>query len=168
MKNEIITNRLHLRIVEKTDINNIHHLRTHPEVSKYIKRELNKTMQDIEEFIELRKKTDFFYIIQTINKKEFAGAIALWNINREQNYSELGYELLPEFQNKGIMSEAVKAVLDFAFNAQSFEYIEAYTHKDNISSRRLLEKLMFSLVEDKIDEKNIDNVIYGITKNNHL
>jgi len=162
MKTEIITDKIKLKIVDKSDASNIHNLRTNPEVGKFIKRDLNKSLLDIENFIEEKIKTDYFFTIKLKENDEFAGTIAIWRIDYEKKYAELGYELLPNFQNKGIMTNAIREVLNFAFNELNFETIEAYTDKDNINSRRLLEKNGFKLVENKIDERNLNNVIYKI------
>lgn len=164
MKNVILTDKLKLKIVEKSDAKNIHALRTNPEVSKFIKRDLNKSLLEIENFIEEKNKTDYFFKINPKENNEFAGTIAIWNINREKKYAELGYELLPNYQNKGIMTNAIKEILNFAFNELNFETIEAFTDKENLSSRKLLEKIGFKLVKNKVDEKNLNNVIYQITK----
>ena len=162
MRNELLTDKLILKVVEKADAKNIHNLRTNTQVSKFIKRDLNKSLLDIENFIEERIKTDYFFTINLKEKNEFAGTIAIWNIDHEKKYAELGYELLPSFQNKGIMTNAIKEVLNFAFNEMKFETIEAFTDKENLNSRKLLEKIGFKLVKNKIDEKNLNNVIYQI------
>jgi ribosomal-protein-alanine N-acetyltransferase len=163
-KHEILTNKLKLRIVEKSDATKIHNLRTNPEVSKFIKRDLNKSINDIENFIEERNKSDLFFSINMLENNDFAGTISIWNINYKEKYAELGYELLPNFQNKGIMTNAINGILDYAFNKLNFETIEAYTDKENQKSRKLLEKIGFNLVKNKIDEKNLNNVIYEIKK----
>ena len=164
MKNEIFTDKLILKIVKKSDAKNIHSLRTNSEVSKFIKRDLNKSLLEIENFIEEKIKNDYFFTITLKENNEFAGTIAIWNINNEKKYAELGYELLPNFQNKGIMKNAIKEILNFAFNQLNFETIEAFTDKENLNSRKLLEKIGFNFMKDKIDEKNQNNVIYQITK----
>ncbi|WP_348810848.1 GNAT family N-acetyltransferase [Flavobacterium maritimum] len=164
MNHEIITDKLKLKIVENSDAELIHKLRTNPEVGKFIKRDLNKSLNDIENFIEEINKSDLFFSIRTLENNEFAGTIAIWNINPERKYAELGYELFPSFQNKGIMTNAINGILDYAFNKLDFEIIEAYTDKENQNSRKLLEKIGFNLVCNKIDKKNLNNIIYEIKK----
>ena len=56
---------------------------------------------------------------------------------------EIGYELLPEFQGKGIMQEATSKVIDFGIQRIGLNLIKAYTHYENQSSTRLLEKFKF-------------------------
>jgi ribosomal-protein-alanine N-acetyltransferase len=78
----------------------------------------------------------------------------LWNISREENKAEVGYELLPDFQGKGIAQEAMLVVLDYGFNIMLLNKIEAYTHKENSASQKLLEK--FGFVRDIQEESKID------------
>jgi ribosomal-protein-alanine N-acetyltransferase len=164
METLIATDQLILKPVELADLQDMYVLRTDPQVAQYIERDITKSLDDIRQFIEMVIKNKFYFTIKTINGNNFVGAITLWNIDWSKKYAELGYELLPQFQGKGLMSEAVKAMLDYAFTEAGFEYIEAYTHQKNIPSRKLLERLDFKLVEDKIDEDNLDIVIYGINK----
>lgn len=164
METTISTEKLLLKPVELSDLQNMHNLRTNPQVAKYIKRDLNKSPEEIRQFIEMVRKNKYYFIIKTIDQNEFAGTITLWNINWNKKYAELGYELLPQFQGKGLMSEAVKALLKYAFNEMGIETIEAYTHRENVASKKLLERRGFKLVADKIDSDNLDNIIYGINK----
>ncbi|MND92966.1 putative ribosomal N-acetyltransferase YdaF [compost metagenome] len=164
METKISTDKLVLKPVELSDLQNMYNLRTNPQVAKYIARDINKNLEDIRQFIELVKKNNFYFTINTIVPSEFIGTITLWNIDRNTNYAEIGYELLPQFQGEGLMSEAVKTILDYAFNKAGFEYIEAYTHRENIASKKLLERVGFKLAVGKIDEDNSDIIIYGINK----
>ena len=164
METKISTDKLILKPVELSDLQNMYNLRINPQVAKYIERDINKNLEDIRQFIELVKKNNFYFTIRTLERNEFIGTITLWNIDRSINYAEIGYELLPDFQGKGLMSEAVKAMLDYAFNKASFEIIEAHTHRENTASRRLLERVGFKLLPDKIDGDNLDIVVYGINK----
>ena len=54
--------------------------------------------------------------------------------------AEVGYDLNPIFQRKGIMSEALNKVINFGFNELGLDNIEAYTHIQNENSKKLLEK----------------------------
>ena len=60
------------------------------------------------------------------------------------------------------MSEAVKAVLDYAFNHLELTTIEAYTHKENMPSKKMLAKFQFQYVPDKVDTHNENNEVYSL------
>ena len=49
---EIVTPEIRLKVVEKKDCENLHLLRTNPNVAKFIIRDLNVSVLDIEHFIE--------------------------------------------------------------------------------------------------------------------
>lgn len=171
MKLIITTDKIQLKIVEKSDAESLFKLRTNPEVSQFVNRDLNKTLADIEEFIDHKINNQneiLFFIIKTIPENELAGTICLWKIDHEKKYAEVGYELFPNFQGRGIMSDALKAILDLAFNELGFEYLQAFTNKENLSSRKLLEKFGFEFLADKKDENNLNNVIYGLKSKNYL
>lgn len=93
----------------------------------------------------------------------------MWNLNEEENKAEVGYELLPDFQGKGIAQEALSAVITFGFEVMKLKTIEAYTHKENLKSTKLLEKFNFKrdlAAESKIDFSvdNQDTVVFSLWK----
>jgi len=163
-KTEISTDKIKLKLVNKTDAANIHFLRTNAEVAGFINRDINKTVSEIEEFIEkvtADSNKMLFFKIETKNDNKFVGTICLKNIDLQNKYAEVGYELLPNFQGKGWMSEALRSLIDFAFTNLSIETIEAFTNYQNVRSRKLLESFNFKLI-DKIDINNLNNVVYQL------
>jgi [ribosomal protein S5]-alanine N-acetyltransferase len=166
VKTELHTSNVKLRAPEKSDAAKLYYLRTHPIVNKFIERDLPKNISDVEKFIELRNAdpNPFYFIIETLPTNEFAGTICLWNINKENKYAEVGYELLPDFQGKGIMTSALREMINLAFTELNIETIEALTHSENLPSRKLLEKFDFKLMLGKTDPDNSNNIIYLLKK----
>ena len=164
MKNELITDKVRLRRVEKADAKDLYPLRSHPIVNRFIKRDIPKSMADVERFIEkINAGPDpYYYTIWTVPDAEFAGTICLWNINWEAKYAEVGYELLPNFQGRGIMSAALGEILNFGFRELKLQIIEAFTHRENYASLKLLEKFNFQRIPNKTDPGNADNVIFSL------
>lgn len=154
-----------LKPVDLDDLPYLHQLRTNTDVCRYFERDTTKTVEETKAFIETRMQNqNYFYTIYSNELKVLIGTITLWNINMETNYAEVGYELFPEFQNKGVMYEVLNALINYAFTALTFTHIEAYTHKNNVASRKLLEKCGFTLVPGKIDPDVAHNVIYSLRK----
>jgi ribosomal-protein-alanine N-acetyltransferase len=56
----------------------------------------------------------------------------------------VGYNLSPEFQNKGVMSEALNYIIDFGFNELKLDSIEAFTHS-KMSILKVIRKVAFIL-----------------------
>ncbi|MHB1392864.1 MAG: GNAT family N-acetyltransferase [Clostridia bacterium] len=77
------------------------------------------------------------------NENKLIGSICLWNISEELSKAEIGYELMTEYQGKGIMSEAIKAVIEYGFENMKLNLIEALPYSDNIRSIKLLERNSF-------------------------
>lgn len=71
------------------------------------------------------------------------GNICLFNIKKDHQRAELGYMLHPDYYGQGIMSEAIKAVLETGFKKYKLHSIEAIVNPKNKVSIRLLEKNKF-------------------------
>ena len=56
---------------------------------------------------------------------------------------EVGYSVLPEYEGRGIATEMVRAVTDWAKGKPDVRAVEAETFPDNIGSTRVLEKVGF-------------------------
>ena len=57
---------------------------------------------------------------------------------------ELGYMIVDEFRRKGYATEAVKALVEYAFKQAGQEYLTALIDCENPASRRVVEKLGFN------------------------
>lgn len=162
---EIRSDRLVLRPLSVEDGPEMLKIRAHPEINKYIGRTPPSNLKEIKAFInKIRKATEagmtLFWTMRRLNTKEIIGTICLWNIDRKQGKAEIGYELLPEFQGKGYMTEAIQRVLEFGFEAQGFHKIAAYTNRNNDASLRLLTKMGFEYHPEIMDKDYPDNQVY--------
>lgn len=62
----------------------------------------------------------------------------------EDTYSvEIGYGIDKDYEGNGYATEAVKALIEWAFTQENVYYIEAEAAADNVGSRKVLEKLSF-------------------------
>lgn len=57
--------------------------------------------------------------------------------------AELGYELSEAYWHKGIMNEALRAIIPFGFNEIEMHRIQASVFPDNLASIKVLEKFGF-------------------------
>lgn len=57
---------------------------------------------------------------------------------------EIGYGISEEYRNKGYVTEAAKAVVQFAFEQVGQDVLVAIVKPENVESRRVIEKLGFS------------------------
>lgn len=65
---------------------------------------------------------------------------------------EIGYGILPEYENQGYATEAVSAIVNWAAMQTEVTCIEAETEMENRASRRVLEKCGFIATGDVGEE----------------
>jgi aminoglycoside 6'-N-acetyltransferase len=63
--------------------------------------------------------------------------------HRDTSQAEIGYTLARPYQGRGLASEGVSRLIDYAFCDLGLERIVAHTDVDNLPSVRLLERLGF-------------------------
>ena len=163
------TERLTLRCLDLSDDQLLFKLRSDKIVNKYIVRPKQKDIKEIRAFIskineEINNNEWIYWVISLKDDPTLIGDICFWNFSEDKTVAEIGYELDPTFQGKGIMSEALKKIIDFGFDKIKLNTIEAYTHKNNSDSTKLLHKYSFKLEEGRIDKENIDNIIFTLAK----
>jgi [ribosomal protein S5]-alanine N-acetyltransferase len=144
----LTTERLTLRQLGVTDEQEIFTLRSDSEINKYLDRHIANTIDDARYFINkvnrnIEKNDSLYWAITFSDKNILVGTICLFSFSDENDKCEIGFELLRNFQGKGIMKEAVEKVIDYAFNTIKVQKIEAFCHRDNQSSITLLEKFSF-------------------------
>lgn len=168
--------RLQLRQVSQNDVNEVFALRSNPEVMRYIPRPLAITPQDALDHINLLNKgveenTFITWAITLAPNDKLIGMICLIRMQPENYRTEIGYILSPDDQHKGIMDEALKMVVKFAFEDLKFHSLEALIDPENTASERLLLKNNF-VKEAHFKERTfyngvfLDDVIYSLINNN--
>lgn len=163
------TERLLLRDINESHVEDILRIRSNEVTNKFVQRNSPKNNYDALQFIlTIKEKTkNNQTVYQGISLKDqpnLIGTICLWNFSEDRKTAEVGYELLPEYHRQGIMSEALKAVLDLGFNELDLEEIVAITNKLNENSKGLLVKHDFILQEGKEDEGFPDNIIFSLKR----
>ncbi len=165
------TERLQLRSISEDDLHDLFLLRSNEHVGKYLDRMAAKNMDDVKRFIQatlegIEQNNRLYWAICLKQNGALAGTVCLWNISNDGTTAEVGYELFPAFQGLGIMHEALSSVITYCFNSLHFERLEAYTHLDNFSSSRLLEKCLFKPEAGKNAPENIKLQLYTLHRAN--
>lgn len=166
------TERLLLRRVDNNDVNEIFSLRSNAETMKYIPRPLVKNIEDALEHIamidsKIETNDGINWAITLKGNTKLIGVIGHYRVKPEHFRAEIGYMLLPEFQGKGIISEAIKKAVDYGFNEMGLHSIEAIIDPENKASAIVLEKNNFvkeaHLKENEFYEgRFLDTVIYSL------
>ncbi len=164
----LTTERLTLRQLSDSDVQEIFLLRSDTLINKYLDRQPGKTLEDALGFIDKIKNNSLSYwaIAQKGNDK-LVGTICLFDISEELKKCEIGYELLTEYQGKGIMREAAKKIIEYSIQALGVKTIDAYTHKGNQSSIHLLKELKF-MSTDSVDEKNANLILFRLNRSSKM
>ena len=95
------------------------------------------------------------------------GVIAYYFYKPEHRKAEVGFWLFPEYWNKGIISEALQAVIAYCRDQKGIHRLEAFVEEGNDASCRVLEKAAFQL-EGKMrdceikDGRFISLFVYGL------
>lgn len=172
------TARLVLNEQTENDIQEIFRLRSEPIVMRYIDRVPATDINDAKEF--LYKTTEskanglgLVWGIRIKGNSKLIGNIGYWRMLPEHFRAELGYALLPEYHQQGIMHEALHAVLHYGFTQMNLHTVMADINPLNSASRALLLKAGFKC-EAYFKEnfffngKFLDSEIYGIVKTDYL
>lgn len=168
------TNRLILRRLNSSDVNEILALRSNPEIMKFIPRPLMKTNEEALEFIAtMDENIDSNSVINwAITSKEtdkLIGMIGFYRMKPENYRAEVGYILSADFHGQGIITEALKRVIPFGFEEMGLNSIVAVIDPQNFASEKVLLKNNFvkegHFKEDTFFEgKFLDSVFYSLLK----
>jgi len=69
---------------------------------------------------------------------------------------ELGYAIHEDFRNQGFMTEAVRALVVWAFEHEECQRVMAETLRDNFASQRVLQKAGLSF------DRGLENMLYWV------
>ena len=142
------TERLVLRRMTLTDTADYFLLRSNVDAMKHICKPLQTTLQEAEELIykvnEMINDNDGIgWAVCFKEDNRMIGTVSFHKIDKANYRAEIGYMLLPVFWRKGIISEAVNAIIDYGFNVLRFHSIEAHIDPTNSGSEKVLEKCHF-------------------------
>jgi [ribosomal protein S5]-alanine N-acetyltransferase len=146
---QLETERLILRRVRVEDIDEIFVLRADPVTNKNSLRPLITKKEQAMEFIQkienlvINKEGISWVICEKNGNDKVIGNIGIWRLMKEHYRGEIGYILCHEFHGKGMMSEAMRAVIDYGFNQLKLHSIEARVSPRNQPSITLLERNNF-------------------------
>lgn len=143
------TERLILRKLRMSDLEEFHSFRSNPEICKF-QSFLSFTIEDSKKFIEEQSKTEFGTpgewvqtgIVWKENNK-LVGDFALKPEMDEPRTVEIGVTLNIPYQGKGFAIEAFTKVFEYLFTETETHRIIGLLDTENIGSRKLMENLNF-------------------------
>lgn len=126
----------------------------------------------IEKLIEPYSFDDYYHWgIEYENK--IVGRVKVNEISHRDNFVELAYDIAPDFRCRGLMTEAVQAVIKFLFNEINVNRIYEHIRVNNHASNRVVQKIGMKLegvlrnhfIES--DGSYTDVNIYGLLKDEY-
>jgi [ribosomal protein S5]-alanine N-acetyltransferase len=149
----LTTERLRLRRLSANDATEIMRLRSDERVNEFIDRPKSTTLDDARAFIKkietaIEKNESAYWAITLKDEDKLIGTVCFWNLDTSRDMAELGYELHPDSQGKGIMQEAIPEVLKYGFERMLLRTITALPMPGNTRSIRVLEKNNFQVDND--------------------
>lgn len=146
---KIETNRLIIRDHIEEDIEVMHTLLSDEKAMFYLPdiktNTLDESKQNLYEAIKeskLEKRTKFFFAIMIKETNHYVGEIG-YTVTVECSQGKvvnLGYFILPIYWGKGIVTEAAKAVIDYAFSQEGIIKIETGCVRENARSESVMKK----------------------------
>ncbi|HRH64918.1 MAG TPA: GNAT family N-acetyltransferase [Bacteroidia bacterium] len=174
---ELKTERLVFRRITAEDAPEIFSLRSDERAMQFIDRPRAKTMEDALDLIRIfddgiNNNESITWGMALIPDMKIIGSIGFWRIVPAHYRAEIGYMLHPDYHEKGLMTEAVLKMIDFAFEKMGLHSIEANINPKNAASAKLLEKTGF--VKEAYFRENyfyngkfLDSMIYSLVNNSY-
>ena len=172
------TERLRLRRMKISDAADMYCYASKSEITRYLTWDPHKSLAYTKKylrFITSKYRTGEFldWGIELKSEKKLIGTCGFTLIDVQNCRGEFGYVIGPDFQRKGYAEEAVKALLDFAFNKLELNRMEARVIEGNSPSCSLLKKCGFTLEgigrEEIFVKEKFENVMhFSLLRNTYL
>lgn len=141
------TNRFDLIEINDSHLENIFELYSDQRVTKYFDLIPLKNKSEAQGEVDFYRKRFMDNIgirwgIAFKNKTEIIGTLGYNKVIKDHK-GRIGYDLQYNYWGKGIMSEALEAIVNYGFDKLELNRIEAEVMQGNIGSEKLLTKLQF-------------------------
>ncbi|MFT3981766.1 MAG: GNAT family N-acetyltransferase [Ferruginibacter sp.] len=146
---ELVTERLILRQLMNEDAHEVFVMRSNRVSMQYIAKPVMQ--EEAEALVWIQRITDGLNNNEGITwcialkdcPEKLIGTIGFWRLIKEHYRAEIGYMLMPEYFNKGYITEAVRCVNEYAFAQTQLHSIEAHIDPNNKGSESVLLKTGF-------------------------
>ena len=144
----IDTPRLTMRLIEKSDLPDLFAVNGNEEVIRYTPHPAWKTPADGEAWFERVMKNRasgeaIQFVIVLRETGRVIGIMVIFKFEEPTGQAEIGYSIAKEFWGKGLVTEALKAFVDFAFEKMGLKRLEGLLDPRNEASAKVLLKVGF-------------------------
>src|SRR5687768_11434247 len=144
---ELHTERLHIREFEPGDEADVHEYASDPEVCRFMEWGPN-TPEQTREFLARKlgrmketPRTEFELAIVLKSERKVVGSVGFRIKSERHREGDIGYVLNRRYWNRGIGTEASRAILEYGFTQLKLHRIYATCDAENARSARVMEKL---------------------------
>jgi ribosomal-protein-alanine N-acetyltransferase len=102
--------------------------------------------------IEFEIKSGFTFAIKEKETQTIMGLVILKKVDWQTKQAEIAYCIGKEYERKGWVTKAVKAVSSYAFNELNLEILQIIAHKTNLASIKVAENNGFVWKRTLVDE----------------
>ena len=93
--------------------------------------------------------TDHMFKVVLGASEKGIGSVGYWRKTwRDRAIYEMGWLVLPEYQRRGIATQAAAAVIEHARQEPKYQFVHAFPSVENPASNAICRKLGFTLVEE--------------------
>jgi ribosomal-protein-alanine N-acetyltransferase len=142
------TERLILRRFNERDIDEVFAMRSDADVMRFIRAPQNR-VESVNwlNLVSSRWESDQIGFCAIIEKQtdKFVGWCGLWQL-KETDELEIGYAIAKDVWGKGFATEAARVFLQYGFEQLKPDKIVGVAEPENVSSRRVMEKLGMKFV----------------------
>ena len=163
----LLTERLRLRRSVPEDADAISAYRSDPEVNRtqgWERTDPESVRADIEEMSARAPGEPGGWVQFSVEEREgggLVGDVGISPADGEAGVIKVGYTMSPAFQGRGYATEAVGALVAYAFEALGADVVRAYADADNTPSIRVAEKVGMRLME-RFEHREGDEVWFGV------
>ncbi len=138
----INTERLLIRPFRESDAEDAFEWRSDPEVNRFMPYPCDDNVEELRQRIkEWITDNDKYAIVLKATDKVIGDISLEWS--EKDGVHEIGYNINRSFWRKGYATEAVRGLIDWAYNEHGIHDFTAFYAKDNGASGRVLEKCGF-------------------------
>lgn len=143
---QLETDRLLMRMWRKKDAPELYEYAKNPNVGPHAGWKPHESVAESRTIISQLFLANMCWAIVDKESNKVIGSIGLEEdkFRPDVNSKELGYSLAEDFWNKGIMTEAAKRVIRYAFDNLKLDVLMIRTGDTNLRSQRVIEKCGFA------------------------
>ena len=168
---ELQTPRLILRSFDEQDVDAMARLFANPGFMRFslgVYTERKQTVAFIEKVMAWdREAMPSLFAVTLRGENEIIGYCGFHHHPEMPGEVEIGYRLHPDYWNRGLITEAARAVRDHAFAELKLPRVISLVHPDNIPSRRVAEKNGMK-VEKETTFRGFPTLVYAMTREEWL